>query len=518
MTEQRSQDPIPRGAVAFVLHAHLPWLREGGDAITLEERWFFEALWESYLPLIGVLRRLEALKPSAPVLTFSVSPTLIAMLRDPSLAERLDRYAEELRDGFARVVADRPDLEVAVGSHQERLAAAHALFIKLGGDVVKELARLAEANVIELATTSATHAFLPGLRTAESVRGQIRMGMRYFQATTKRLASTFWLPECGFDERFAPLLTDSGAQGTVLAAHGVELARPRPPHGTLQPIVGQGPFAYFGRCKDLVDLVWSPERGYPANEDYREFHERMGHHETLKPYRVGQSGDARLPYDPQAAARRIEKDARHFVDTVTGMLAAAEPEEPLLVAAFDAELFGHWWWEGPAFLEAVLTELAQRSGAVSLGAYLERDPLLPLSEPATSTWGRGGYADVWTHPASSHAARLVHRAERRVLIIDAVVRDTPRTQTQRLARLWAIRELFLLQASDYAFMLRSGEFAEFAQKKLQEHASAIDALTQIAEREVEEPADRSFVEAWIKRRPLFLDLEEDAWADAFDPW
>lgn len=514
----RPSSPNPRGRVAFVLHAHLPWLREPGDAIASEERWFFEALWECYLPLLALLGSLDAPSNGAPLLTLSLSPTLLAMLRDPQLPQRFGRYADELERTFRERAAHEPSWAAAARDHLARLARARETFAAARGDVVGALVALAEGGVLELATTAASHAFLPSLRTADAVRGQLRMGLRYFQAVTKRLPRTLWLPECAYDERLESILADSGVQATVLAEHGVLLSRPRPPHGTDTPIVGEGPIAFFGQCQRLVDLVWSREQGYPAHADYRDFYSPAGDDWALKPYRVTGGSGAKLPYDPERAALRVAEHAAHFVSAAARAIDASQAPDPVFVVAFDAELFGHWWWEGPAFLSAVLQALADRDVASSLGAYLDADPLLPLARPATSTWGRGGYAEVWTHPSSSHAARLIHRAEQRVLAVDALVRDTPRSETQRRARLWAIRELFLLQASDYAFMLRTGEFASFAHDKLFEHATAIEALCEVATRDAEAEGDRALVERWIRRRPLFDELDEDAWSDAFDPW
>lgn len=508
--------------IAFVLHAHLPWLRGPGDAIDLEESWFFEALWESYLPLLDVFEALAKTSPKAPVCTLSLSPTLLAMLADPDLGTRFGRFTRDLERAFDRARRDRPDLAAAIADHRTRLERSTTTFAAHGGNLPRAFVGLADAGVIELATTSATHAFLPGLRTREAVHAQIRLGMRYAQSITQRATRTFWLPECGYDERLEQTIGDSGIQATVLSAHGIQLARPRPPHGTFAPIVGAGPVAYFGRCNDLCERIWSPEHGYPSSAHYREFYAPLATDEPaarqIKPYRVSGRAAAKAPYDPTVASSRVVADASRFTTAAGEILARATTPSPVLVAAFDAELFGHWWWEGPAFLSAVLSELSAAGKATSLSAYLARDPMLACSHPATSTWGRGGYAEVWTHPASSLAARVVHRAERLVLAVDAHIRDNPRTETQRLARLFAIRELFLLQSSDYAFMLRTGEFAKYAERELRVHAEAVETLAAIATRNGELDTDRAVVKAFEDRPHVFRELDEDAWADTFDPW
>jgi 1,4-alpha-glucan branching enzyme len=111
-----------------------------------------------------------------------------------------------------------------------------------------------------------------------------------------------------------------------------------------------------------------------------------------------------------------------------------------------------------------------------------------------------------------------HRAERRVLYVDSIVRDTPRTPVQREARLWAIRELLQLEASDYPFLLSLGESTDFAEARLREHAQNVDRLTLVASRKMPEPGDDEVVRAVRERRPLFAELDEDALADALDPF
>jgi 1,4-alpha-glucan branching enzyme len=511
-------------SVSFVLHAHLPWVRAEGPSISLEEGWLYEAMWQSYLPLFEVLSRLADPRPASPLCTLSLSPPLLSMLGDAHHQQRFRRYADELSTTFVRAAERAPEHAAAIADHKARLDTAVATFERLRGDLVAGFVDLDSRHVVELATTAASHAFLPGVLSDAAARAQIRMGLRYFHALTKRHARVFWLPECGYDERLENVVVESGALATVLASHGIDFARPRPPFSTHTPILGAQPFAFFGRAAELVDRIWSREHGYPAHPSYREFHHPLEagaspSSRALKPFRITGEGQAKETYAPEAAALTSKQHAADFLAHTARWFQSRDVPHPIAVLAFDAELFGHWWWEGPAFLEAVLAGAKAHDLSVcSLSSYLERDPPLPVARPATSTWGRGGYADAWAHPSSSHASRLAHRGERRVLAIDALVRDTPRSETQRRARLWAIRELFLLQASDYAFMLRSGEFAAFAQKKLLEHASRLDELCAIAERAKEAEGDKARVHALVTDRPFFSELDEDAWADAFDPW
>ena len=511
--------------LAIVLHAHLPWVRASAPGEeTREERWLFEALRDAYLPLVDVVARVHAAAPREPLLTLSISPTLACMLREPTLRARLAAYLDR-EDSVASLAATQhPELAAALGDQRARTALARRVFFEeCRGDVVGRLAELAEHGALELATTAATHAFLPSLKTRAAVRAQLRMGRKYFARLFGKTPRTLWLPECGFDPKLDDELGGAGVRATVLEAHGVALARPRPPAGLFAPILGPSGVAYFPRHADLSGLLWSRERGYPGDEAYREFHVTLSDdaahpHAGLKPFAVTGSPTKR-PYDPVAAATKISEHAAHFVESVGRELDASRVERPIATVAFDAELFGHFFWEGPRFLEEVLCRADGRDGrplAASLGAYLARDPALYVAMPATSSWGDGGFAEVWTHPNVAHLMRSGHRAEHRVLTADAAVRDTPRVSVEREARLRAIRELFLLQASDHAFMIRAGSFAAYAERMAKAHAECVERMTHIVLHGSRVPNAAAEVARARAEHPVFDELDEDAWSDAFD--
>jgi 1,4-alpha-glucan branching enzyme len=505
--------------LAIVLHAHLPWVLgiPGDSPISFEEAWLHEAIWESYVPLLRTLESLPASAAGGPALTLSLSPTLLAMLSSASLGPRFALYVDGVRAHLARARADHPDWAPAIADHEARLDDAAAVVGRGGGRLVAPFVALAERRVIELGTTAATHAHLPSLVTASSVRAQIRLGLRYFRELTGRHARFFWLPECGFAPRLAPLLVDSGAECTVLDTHAVELAEPRSAAGTFSPVFAHEPFAYFARDRELCRAIWSSEVGYPGAPEYRDFHAAPSRGSpfelALKPLRVTGDGP-KSPYAPALARARADRDAADFLSRVDRALDAAPSaaHDPVATVAFDAELFGHWWWEGPRFLEQVLLGAGDRRWRLATPTgLLDADAELVLAQPATSSWGRGGFSEVWSHPRVSHALRLVHRAERRVLAVDVTVRDQPRTEVQRAARLLA------LQSSDLLFMLRTGQASDYAEARVRALASTLDTLCEVALRPREEPGDRDVVSRHERRAPLFVELEEDALADCFDP-
>jgi 1,4-alpha-glucan branching enzyme len=530
------------GHVALVLHAHLPWVRHPEHARPLEERWLHEAIWESYLPIVEVIDRLarEGVKVA---ITISVSPPLAAMLKDPLLQRRfedhlarLGRLARSLAQGRALPAGAR----ALMPFYERRIAEARATWDRLGGDVLGALVTHARAGRVELWTSTATHAYLPGLvASPASIRAQLRLGLRGFEALAGVRAQGLWLPECAYDPRIGGDLAASCTRYTILDAHGVELAHPRPPGGVLAPILAPSGVAFFARDPAASHDVWSRVGGYPGDPAYREFyrdagfdapeealHGEIGPHGTrvmtgLKPYRITGPGAEKEPYDPEAARARAQEHARHFVDKRAKMAESGPTAHPILVAPFDCELFGHWWFEGPIFLEHVLRELdaSERAGgiaAITPGRWLERFPEAFVAEPAASSWGEGGFGAVWAGPEAARLWRHVHHAEQKVRGAVEKRRRAQGIAGEALDQ--AIRELLLLEASDWAFMMRRGEMTPYAEARVRAHAHRAARLAEIAGVEAPSEEDARWVKA-VRARDRFLDeLSGERIRDAFDPW
>lgn len=539
------------GHVALLLHAHLPYVRHPEHARPLEERWLHEALIESYLPIVEVLDRLENEGIQAPF-TISLSPTLLAMLGDEMLRARFASHLAALSRLAARLLgvegidgaalASAGVAGAALPHLAARLDAVGALWERLGGDVVGALVRHADAGRIELVTTAATHAYLPGLIPAPaSIRAQLRLGLRYFERVTGRRSVGLWLPECAYDPRLADDLAAAGVRFTVLDAHGLDLARPRPPFGSSAPVIGPGGVAFFARDPAAARDVWSRQTGYPGDGEYREFYRDVGFDMPeellvgelgpngtrlmtgLKLHRITGLGAHKEPYDPARAEARARAHAAEFVAVREAALAAspAENRAPLLVAPFDAELFGHWWFEGPIFLEHTLRALAAsaregRVEATTLGGYLARFPEAAVAEPAASTWGEGGFGEVWTGPAAARLLRHVHQTER--LVRRAVERRRDAEGIAGIALDQAIRELLLLESSDWPFMLHRGEMAGYAEARAGSHAHRAAKLAAIAVTIAPTNEDAAWVHAVAARDRFLGELAGEAIRDAFDPW
>ncbi|MFO0618611.1 MAG: 1,4-alpha-glucan branching protein domain-containing protein [Polyangiaceae bacterium] len=517
--------------IALVLHAHLPYVRHPEHGRSIEEAWLFDAMWGAYLPLLRVLgdapRHPD--RGDAPLVTLSLSPTLLEMLADRGLRRRFVEHVE----GLARL-ASRVDPAWA-----PRFREALEAYERFDRDLTRAFVKLGDERRVELITTSATHAFLPALKTSAALRAQLRLGLRAFEAHTRAAPAGLWLPECGFDPRFDADLACAGARYTVLDAHGLAFGAPRPPFGVYRPVLSPSGVAYFGRELEASAAVWSRTRGYPGDPVYREFHRDVGHEAEpalleewtlpggarrstgLKIHAI--SGDR---YDAARAADRARAHAADFVASCgdrLGRAARASVDKPVIVAPFDAELFGHWWYEGPTFLAEVLRLLARPTSSVrasSLGAILDEADPLAISTPAPSTWGEGGFAQTWLGPTSKPASMLrhVHRAEARLLEADAIVRDTLASLKRRRSRIQAIRELALLEASDWAFMLHVGRNAEYGERRVRLHAGRVERLAHLTTTEEWSPEDEAWLREVEQSSPLFSVLDEDAFANVFDPW
>jgi 1,4-alpha-glucan branching enzyme len=444
-------------ALALVLHAHLPHVRDDAVPFSRHERWLHEALWESYLPLVEMLERLARDRVPAPI-TLSVSPTLASMWCDTALRRRFGAHLDALIDLNATQPGD------AAAGHAERLSAARTTWQSLGGDVLAALVRLHRAGAIELMTTSASHAFLPALE-ADAARAQLELGRASFAALAGMTPEGGWLPECAIDARVERALAHEGVMHTVVAEHA------QPSHSAFRAPSG---VTCFCRDREASLRVWSREHGYPGHPSYREFYRSLEGElgplgAMLKFWRItDRDSDQKQTYDPHAAASQTERDA----DDYLGWLERRDA--PLSVAAFDAELFGHWWFEGPRFLERVLRGAVARGkiALVSLAGWLARGEAVPCRHPAASSWGQGGYAAPWVGTRSGWLWRHIHHAHRIVKRSVATAREVDGVRGQAVDQ--AVRELMLLEASDWAFMLdRNTETAYARARFAWHHARAL---------------------------------------------
>ncbi len=496
-----------RGLVALVLQAHLPWVRHPEYEAFLEEDWLFEAITETYLPLLDTFERLSA--DDVPYrVTLSLSPPLLNMLADPLLQARYERYLES-RIGLAEREVERTRGDAAFAPLARHYLAAfrtaRTRYVeRYDRDLIAGFAALAATGSVRLMTSAATHGCLPLLAVNEhAVRVQVELGMAEFRRFFGRPASGFWLPECAYYSGLDRTLAAAGVRYFCVDTHAIELASAAPVQGVYAPLFCPSGVAAFGRDADSARQVWSSVEGYPGDFDYREFYRDVGFdlpaeelaphlpataarsYTGIKYYRVTGTGDHKEPYNPDWARAKAELHAAHFVESRAAQLArlaTASGPPPIVTVPFDAELFGHWWYEGPTWLDFLCRRIAEQDAfrLTTLDEYLDAYPTHQVAEPNSSTWGFKGYSEVWLSSANDWIYGHLHHAADRMT--ELARRHPEASGLARRALTQAARELLLAQASDWAFIIARGTVVDYAVRRTTEHLSRFQRLADDVER------------------------------------
>ena len=487
---------MTRAQLALVLHGHLPYIRHPEHPEFLEEDWLFEAITETYIPLISMMDGLE--RDGVPYrLTMSLTPTLMSMLRDELLLSRYKRHIDKLIDlAHHEVERTRGDDRFGPIAHMYRdlfERARDLCFTQYGGDLVGGFNKHEQRGGLEIITCAATHGFLPLMIDKKAVRAQILTAVHEHTRQLGRAPRGIWLPECGFFEGLDEVLAEAGLRYFFTDAHGVLHATPRPKYGVYAPIICRSGVAAFGRDLESSKQVWSSEEGYPGDANYREFYRDVGFdldYEYVRPYLhpdgartnlglkyykiTGRSGN-KDPYIREWALAKASEHAANFLfnrekqaEWLSGILGE---REPIIVAPYDAELFGHWWFEGPTWVEQVLRQCARDHAhslsLVTASDYLASGVRCQPAMPSMSSWGYKGYAEVWLNSANDWLYRHLHKAAERM---GELARRYPAASgLVRRALNQAAREVLLAQSSDWAFIMKTGTHVAYAERRTHEH-------------------------------------------------
>ncbi len=509
-----------------VLHFHLPFVRHPERPKYLEEEWYFEAVTETYLPLLEAFENLERDGVDYH-LTMSLTPTLLSMMDDELLSERLNEYVrlrlKVLDQEVYRTEGD-PDFHPVTLFYRQRYKDWHERIKDGGGKyLINEFLKHRMRGHLDIITSAATHGFLISMvGEPEAVAAQIEVGVETHKNILGVTPTGVWLPECGYTSGFDAILERYGLKYTFLDRHGIELAEPEPPGGCFTPIISPFNVVMFGRDPESSRQVWSSKEGYPGTPIYREFYRDVGFdldlpHLTplrhgdiktftgLKYYAITGDGEYKEAYRPSAAKRKAYEHGEQFVQHRELQVRHLKDcmNEPIVVSMYDAELFGHWWFEGPWWLEAVFRKMHKNdliktvtakniaesllakyhsivntgkkgqdnnsksmgSSIFSLNAYY-KDNNIWIAEPATSSWGGGGYAEVWFNEKndiiqlflSDLAAELVDICTNRY--DEVKYRDVINQ---------AARELLLAESSDWPFLLTTGQAVSYAERRVKAH-------------------------------------------------
>ncbi len=495
MSRARPAATGDKGYLTIVLHAHLPFVRHPEHDEFLEEDWLYEAITETYIPLIWMFERLTADGVDFR-LTMSVTPTLAAMLSDQLLQDRylahLDRLIELSEKELMRTEGAAVFSRLA-GMYRDLFIGCKTTFRDVyGKNLVSAFRKFQDLGRLELITCAATHAYLPLMaHLREGVRAQIAIGVAEHERHFGRRPEGIWLPECGTVEGLDAILAEFGIKYFFTDTHGILYGVPRPRYGVYAPLRCPSGVAAFGRDMESAKQVWSSIDGYPGDFDYRDFYRDVGfdldfdyirpyiHHDGIriqtgiKYYRITGKTNYKEPYNPDWARGKAEAHAGNFMfnrEKQIEHLAGVLRRPPIIIAPYDAELFGHWWFEGPLWIEFLFRKLAAaRNGVrpITPSEYLARHPRQPKGVPADSSWGWKGYNEVWLQQSNDWIYRHVHAATRKMTDLAKNFPDPDPGRRRALNQ--AARELLLAQSSDWAFILQSGSHEGYALRRTKEH-------------------------------------------------
>jgi|WetSurMetagenome_2_1015567.scaffolds.fasta_scaffold00077_30 1,4-alpha-glucan branching enzyme len=493
----------PLGYLCLVLHAHLPFVRHQECEYFLEENWLFEAITETYIPLLVVLENLAA--DRVPFrLTMSLTPPLVTMLRDPLLQERyvrhIDRLIELAQKECVRTKGDAAFNRTA-RMYLDKFTMCRTVFVDISRcDIVKKFKRLQDIGFIEIITCGATHGFLPTMQfNPNAVKAQIEVAVQSYHETFGRNPVGMWLPECGYYNGLEKFLESAGILYFFMDAHGILFAEPRPKYGVFAPVYCKGTHvAAFGRDIESSKSVWSSKEGYPGDSDYREFYRDIGFdldidyirpyidpigiriNTGVKYYRITGKIERKEPYDHETALAKAALHAGNFMfnrEKQIEYLASIMDRRPVIVAPYDAELFGHWWYEGPDWLNYLIRKVAFEQNSLSLctaSDYLTANPRNQSCSPSFSSWGARGYSEVWLEGSNDWLYRHLHKMEDRM--VDAARRHPDAAGISRRALNQMARELLLAQSSDWAFIMKTGTAVQYAVRRSKEHIANFNRL------------------------------------------
>ena len=520
---------MPTGYFSLVLHAHLPFVRHPEYPEFLEEDWLYEAITEVYLPLIYIFQSLHE-AGARPRLAINVSPPLCEMLADELLQTRYTRHLENLLElankEVARTRNEAKEFNSVARMYAENLSMSLDLWNnRYKRNLVNAFSELQEENVFEIITCGATHGFLPLISTGIARRAQIEVAVINYKKHFGRQPRGIWLPECAYEPGIEDLLKNAGIEYFISDTHAILYGDPRPRYGVYAPVSCPNGVSVFARDVETSQQVWSAEIGYPGNDVYREFYRDIGwdlpldylkphlhsdgqrRHLGLKYYRItgrNVSQQNKVPYTPKLAREKTAENATHFlgerIKQAHELRAKFDGRRPLVLSPYDAELFGHWWYEGPQFLDFLFRQLhwdQDEIEAITPGDFLDAGHAIQIQQPTTSSWGENGYFKVWINDSNSWMYPYQHDAERRMteLAEGAAVKSTiSNVQNADASRSWTLdiglqtrvlnqmaRELLLAQSSDWAFQIYKGTTVEYSTRRFQSHIQRFDILAKMLE-------------------------------------
>jgi len=528
--------------------------------------WLNESAAECYLPILDALSRLEALQ-IRPRWTINISPILAEQLDDPSFRSGFADYCNE-KIGAANADQQRFHKEGAVG--MEGLAAMWRRFFsrallqfeeKWGGSICGAFRDFQDKGAIEIITCAATHGYLPLLGTDESVQAQVQIGVETYECRFGRKPRGIWLPECAYRPQYEwkspvgshehpwlrrgveQVLADFGLEYFFVDSHMIRGGEPLGTYAANFPQLAElfsrskkmftppaefrseyehyaldNGVTVFARDPYTTVRVWSGDVGYPGDPSYLEFHKQL-YPGRLRYWRISENKadlGAKQQYNPWEAYDKIAGHAADFISLVKHTLSdykGVADRTGTLVAMYDTELFGHWWWEGPEFLFELAKQLSgdPEIAMVSAGDVIDEEPARHSITLPEGSWGEGGYHSIWINDQNHWTWERLYPAERKLRQLAVEMQDGPASEIVKQAA----RELLLAEASDWQFLISTWAARDYAEVRFEDHIRRFERLATMAERVHAQgaltPEDESFLLECKNKDAAFADIDLSWW-------
>jgi len=567
---------MAKGYFAFVLHSHLPYVLAHGRWPHGTD-WLSEAAAETYLPIIRVLNALAA-GGGKPKLTMDISPVLCEQLADDSFKEEFSAYLNQKIEAAQKDAEEfykyNQQNMLKIAQYWESFYGETLRFFEsIGRDIVGAFKKLQDDGFMEIMTCGATHGYYPLLSRDESLQAQTKMAVKSYRRHFGRQPRGIWLPECAYRPRYnwAPPVTIDGHQepysrkgaDEFLSESGLDFfivdsallqggksigvyidrfealkklwgqfeaeykprkedknKTPRDVYLVNSAAEGKKPVAIFTRDPETGLLVWSGEHGYPGDGHYLDFHKKRfpgGHRYWAVTSAKSDLAD-KVEYNIEAALNRIPENAEHFAGKVAAILNGhyASADQPgILIAPYDAELFGHWWFEGPRFLQAVISAVAAHPDIelTFLSEHYDRVRPTEIISIPEGSWGEGGHHYIWLNQDTEWTWKRIYKAEKEMCRLARYYADNRDKISDDLLDILkqAGRELMLLSASDWQFLISTWAARDYAELRLSEHYADFSRLVEVADKMINgdeiSSGEKQFVSDCKKRDTLFPDIE-----------
>ena len=493
------------------LHSHMPSVIKH-DAWPHGSVWLSEVVFESYIPLLKALRKLYE-EGISPTLSFDLSPVLIEQLAHLDSLSIFTKYAEQQieqsqidRHTFKNI--PEAICNIPMADYWEAFYQSGLEYVKdlQGHTLLHEYKRAQEDGLIEIMNCGLTHAYLPLLNSKYSVIQQIAYSATVYEQYFGINSSSMFLPECGYaptmqdvngEYTLEDILLDSSIQRIILdQQHSIQYPREYPqamPEDLrpLQPVrleglSQRGTLIALIRHKSASDKVWSQQNGYPKHQAYLEFHKRE-FNSSLRYWKVTNHSiypDEKYPYSVDEAQSQVKKDAREYVQYLENLALSFYEKHSrtgVLCLAFDTELFGHWWFEGPDFLSHVIREIhASEILALKVPSDIEVNNAFPIVQCASGSWGLHGNDETWNNPKTMQILTSMHQAE--MMFGERKSRIDSNDSLQVRIMNQALRELLLLEASDWPFLISRQQASDYALLRFNEHFTYVTHLISLFDR------------------------------------